>query len=140
MVSAILKEDNLSYPPSKFKFSTYQVKGANENSTVNPRNNFLLEFNGTFPITINYDKIVETTTKDINVKDQSTANATFSIVTNDTYLISNILPNTQNPDVLFTEYIKKLNDQNKQQNVESTIENSNVSVSANQVHNAIEYM
>jgi hypothetical protein len=113
VVSAILKQDNLDYTPSNFKFSTYPVVAANENSTVNPRNNFLLEFNGSFSITINYDKIVETTTQDINEKDQSTAKAKISIVTNDTYLVSNILPNTQNPEILFTDYIKKLSAQDQ---------------------------
>ena len=66
--------------------------------------------------------------------------ASFSIIITDTALISNVIANNNNNDALFTDYIKKLKDQDKQQSVESTIENSKVSVSANQVHNAIEYM
>jgi hypothetical protein len=66
--------------------------------------------------------------------------ASFSIIITDTALISNVIANNNNNDALFTDYINRLSAQDKQQSVESAIENSKVSVSANQVHNAIEYM
>ena len=67
------------------------------------------------------------------------AKAKFDITITDSALISSIekSPKLNDP---FTEYTRKLNDQNKQQSVESAIENSKVSVGANQVHNAMEYM
>jgi len=65
--------------------------------------------------------------------------ADFTITINDTALISNVELNTLVTDP-FTDYISRLSAQNKQDHENEVVENSKVSVNANQVHNAIEYM
>jgi hypothetical protein len=72
-------------------------------------------------------------------KISSIEKASFSIIITDTALISNVIANNNNA-ALFTEYIKKLNEQNKIEHVNEIIEKSNASVNANQVHNATEYI
>jgi hypothetical protein len=123
-----------------FNFKTFKLREDSSN-----KKKFALELSGKSGFTTSTLGKEKNVTQDgVTFTDKVTTDiiqkfADFTITINDTALISNVELNTLVTDP-FTDYISRLSAQNKQDHENEVVENSKVSVNANQVHNAIEYM
>lgn len=140
ILKSILSDTTLSFNASNFSFNPTKVVNDTDNSTVSSKNSFQLEFRGVSPINLVYEKSIPTITTDINTNVKTNENANYTITIDDMALVSDMIANTTNPEILFADYIKRLNAQNQTQLNVPDEENPDLFVNPNQIHNAIEYM